>query len=102
MMHESPELKQKHKGKIIMFVGLPASGKSTEAKFRLHDGNVMRVNRDDIRSMLFARWKGRKEQVVTSIETAAIKSAVLEGYDIIIDDTNLNPSTQQKWKNLAN
>lgn len=90
------------KGKIIMFVGLPASGKSSEAKLRLFDGNVMRVNRDDIRAMLFARWKGRKEQVVTNIETEAIRSAVLEGYDIIIDDTNLNPSTQQKWKTLAN
>jgi len=90
-----------NKGRIIMYVGLPASGKSTAARDALANGNVMRVNRDDLRSMLFARWKGKKEQIVTDTEVAAITAAVKGGYDIIIDDTNLNPGTQQKWANLA-
>src|SRR5271168_5079447 len=90
-----------NKGKIILFIGLPASGKSTEAKKRLDNGNIMRVSRDDIRSMLFRSWKGRKEHVVTKIEEAAIEAAVTSGYDIIVDDTNLNPSTRSKWKTLA-
>jgi predicted kinase len=97
------EIKKKHKGKIILFIGLPASGKSTEAKERLSmDGNLMRVNRDDIRTMLFNRWQGRKEQVVTQGSGALVKAAVLEGYNIIVDDTNLNPNTRSKWKSLAN
>lgn len=94
-------IKKKRKGKIIVFIGLPASGKSTEARMRLVDGNVMRVNRDDIRNMLFNHWKGKKEQVVTEIETAAVRAAVSQGYDIIIDDTNLHPATRTKWKTLA-
>ena len=96
------EQKPKKKGKILIYKGLPASGKSTAAKEALADGNVMRVNRDDIRNMLFKRWKGRKEQVVTAIEKAAVRAAVSNGFDIIIDDTNLNPSTIASWKTLAN
>lgn len=94
--------KEKKKGKIIVFIGLPASGKSTEARSRMDDGNIMRVNRDDLRSMLFKRWKGKKEGVVTGVEKAAVRSAVLSGFDIIIDDTNLNPGTRASWKTLAN
>jgi len=94
--------KQKQKGKIILFIGLPGSGKSTESRKRVEDGQTMRVSRDDIRNMLFQRWKGRKEQIVTDTEKAAVQSAVTNGYNIIIDDTNLNPSTQQAWKDLAN
>lgn len=90
-----------NKGKIIMFVGLPASGKSTEARSRMSDGSVMRVNRDDIRAMLFSRWKGKKEQVVTDCQKAAVRSAVCAGYSVVIDDTNLNPGTQAGWKTLA-
>lgn len=90
------------KGKIIVFIGLPASGKSTAAKERMEDTRIMRVNRDAIRSMLFKHWRGRKEQVVTEIETQAIVSAVNNGFDIIIDDTNLHPNTRSKWQALAN
>lgn len=90
------------KGKIIVSIGLPASGKSTWARAELRaSGNMMRVSRDDIRAMLFHSWKGRKESIVTGIEEAAIRNAVVGGFDIIIDDTNLNPSTRNKWKTLA-
>lgn len=91
----------KQKGKIILFIGLPASGKSTESRKRMEDGQTMRVSRDDIRAMLFRRWKGKKEQVVTQIEEAAIVAAISMGYDIIVDDTNLNPGTRHKWASLA-
>lgn len=90
------------KGRIHLFIGLPASGKSTIAKERLKkDGALMRVNRDDIRTMLFEKWKGKKEQVVTAVETSAVKSALALGYSIIIDDTNLNPKTRAGWQTLA-
>jgi|SRR5665213_54956 len=84
-----------------MMVGLPGCGKSTRARELMEDGNVMRCNRDDIRAMLFKRWKGSKEPVVSEIEKAAIVSAVSSGFDIIIDDTNLSPNTSRRWKNLS-
>lgn len=61
----------------------------------------MRVNRDDLRSMLFHTWKGKKEKVVTETEDAAVLSAVRAGYNVIIDDTNLNPKTVVKFKHMA-
>lgn len=92
---------QKRKGKIIVLIGLPASGKSTYARELMEDGNLMRVNRDEIRGMLFKRWKGKKEQVVSEIEKAAVLSVVSSGFDIVIDDTNLSPNTRGRWKSLA-
>jgi predicted kinase len=95
--------KPKRKCKIIVNIGLPGCGKTTETRELMKtDGNLMRVNRDDLRNMLFSRWKGRKESVVTDLEAQAIRAAIHYGYDIIIDDTNLNPGTLAKWKNLAN
>lgn len=85
-----------------MNIGLPGSGKTTVTKEGMkQNGNLMRVNRDDLRKMLFNKWAGRKEQVITAAETATIKAAVLAGFDIVIDDTNLNPNTQNEWKRLA-
>lgn len=90
------------KGKITVFIGLPGCGKTTAAsELMSKDGNIMRVNRDDIRRMLFAHWKGKKEQIVTDIEKEAIRIATSAGYHVLIDDTNLNPSSRAKWKNLA-
>lgn len=94
--------KKKHMGKMIVLIGLPGSGKSTYARKQMEEnGNVMRVNRDEIRSMLFKNWKGKKEQVVSEIEKAAIISAVSNQYDIIIDDTNVSPNTRRRWKSLS-
>jgi len=99
---ELPE-KKKRKCKIIVNIGLPGCGKTTETRELMKtDGNLMRVNRDDIRNMLFSRWKGRKEAVVTNIEVQSIRSAIQHGYDVVIDDTNLNSGTRAKWQALAN
>lgn len=87
--------------KIVIAIGLPGSGKSTWAREYMNDGNVMRVNRDDIRAMLFKRWQGKKEQVVTESEKAIVRNCVSKGYDVVVDDTNLSPSVQGMWENLA-
>jgi len=84
-----------------MLAGLPGSGKSTYARECMNSGEVMRVNRDDIRQMLFKTWKGVKEQVVTQVEIATIRAAVDNGFDIIIDDTNLSTSSRSRWQNLS-
>jgi predicted kinase len=100
-MEPEPE-KKKRKCKIIVNIGLPGSGKTTDTKAFLEiHGDAMRVNRDEIRRMLFHKWQGHKEKVVTQIESAAIRSIILSGFDAIVDDTNLNPSTISKWKDLA-
>ena len=53
--------------KIVMLKGLPASGKSTLAKM-LAESGYYRINKDDIRKMLFGDTykKKHEKQVVLS------------------------------------
>lgn len=78
--------------KVVICIGIPASGKSTWAKqFIKNNPNFIRVNRDDIRYQIkdspVLDFKG--EEYVTSIQTAMIDSALMSGYSVIVDNTNL-------------
>lgn len=90
--------------KLILLTGLQASGKSTFAKqFCLENKNYIRVNRDSIRLMLREGYQcciGKFEDVVTDTCRACAKSALLNGLNVVIDDTNLNPKTINSWKDL--
>lgn len=83
--------------------GLPGSGKSTWAKDRVKvEGNTLRMNRDDLRLMGFAgAWTGKREKVIVAVEKAAALQALLDGYNVIVDDTNLSEFNQKMWKQIA-
>jgi predicted kinase len=85
--------------KLIELRGLPACGKTTLAREKVRtDGNVARVNRDDLRAMLFeSKWTGKRERLVTYIEQAIARTCFEFGYNVIVDDTNLSPRTQNMW-----
>jgi len=90
--------------KIIVTQGIPGSGKSTWARSYLKEhgsDTTVIVNRDSIRSMLGDYWVKEREELVSKIEDCMIRTAINEGYDVIIDATNLNPRTINKWKILA-
>lgn len=89
--------------KIIMFRGLPASGKSTTARELMEKGgNFVRVNRDLLREMLhFGEWSPKNEGMVVAAEVAIVKAALSEDKNVIIDDCNLTDSHADKWKNVA-
>ncbi len=63
--------------------------------------NFVIVNRDSIRSMLGDYWVPEREALVTTIETNTVKFALDAGYNVIIDATNLNPETIQRFTKLA-
>lgn len=88
---------------LIIFRGPPASGKTTVAKQYVLDNpeDCVRVSRDDIRQMLGKYWVPSRENLVSDIETNSIKVALVNGYDVIIDATNLNPKTMAKWQKMA-
>lgn len=89
--------------KIIMMRGLPASGKTTKAKeIVAGGGNFVRVNKDLLREMLhFGRFTGRNEGTTIKVEIALVKSLVVLGYNVIVDDTNLGDKHLQRWKGIA-
>ena len=83
--------------KLTMLKGLPASGKSTLARqMKKESGNSGRINRDDIRSMLFESvWTGKREQVTIDCEKAIADVLFKHGMNPIIDDTNLGERHRQ-------
>lgn len=90
--------------KLIIMRGLPASGKTTKAEeiCRNSGGNILRVNRDLLRQMLhFNKWSPLNEKATKLSETVIVKTLLLSGYSVIVDDTNLSDKHLMEWKNLA-
>lgn len=87
--------------KMIILAGLPGAGKSTLAKKMVkQDPTYVRVNLDDIRSML-GTSDFNKEKLVEQIELISIGYAFNQKYNVIVDDTNLNPKKINKLKVIA-
>ena len=88
--------------KLIITRGLPASGKSTWAKqWVLEDPeHRVRINQDDIRLMLGKYWVPSREELVQHIQKEALIEALERGYDIVIDNTNLNNKVLDQFNRL--
>lgn len=85
----------RNKMKFIINRGLPGSGKSTQTKLEVAAdySNVVRVNRDNIRTMLHdGVWKGQEtESVVVMMRDSMLRSAMKAKKSVVIsDDTNLD------------
>src|SRR4030042_5154197 len=88
--------------KIVMMKGLPASGKSTIARKLVYSDNFVRINRDDLRKMMFnSKWSGAKEDLVIKTEAQMILMSVKDNRNVVIDDTNLGDKNLARWENLA-
>lgn len=90
--------------KIILTVGIPASGKSTWARefVKNKPNEWVIVNRDSIRTMLGNYWVPNRENLVSAIEENSVIEAIKNNYNVIIDATNLNPKTTNHWLIVAN
>lgn len=86
--------------------GIPASGKTTWAKnwVATDPTRRVRVNRDDIREMLFGVRVGLdhgQEKLVTTVSFDTVSSALKAGKSVVVDDMNLRPSYVRKWIGLC-
>lgn len=89
--------------KLIFLSGLPASGKSTWSMEYMKDHpNTKRINKDSLRFMLdYGAWSGKNEGYVMHVRDILIVDALDNDYDVIVDDTNLNPSHLVGMKTLT-
>lgn len=78
--------------KIILTRGIQGSGKSTWAKKWVEEDPTHRVrwNNDDFRRMLGLYWVPERETLVSIVMSDFIYYAMTLGYDIVIDNMNLN------------
>lgn len=75
--------------KVIVLRGLIASGKTTYAKQLVDTYGYKRVNKDDIRAMVDnSKWSDKNEKEVLKIRDSLISRWLIEGYSVVVDDTN--------------
>ncbi|MGM9533555.1 AAA family ATPase [Intestinibacter sp.] len=89
--------------KIILCRGIQGSGKTSYSKqWVLEDPeNRVRFNNDDIRNMLGKYWVTSRELLVSCLKKAFLSYSMLEGYDIIIDNMNLNDREVEFYKSTV-
>lgn len=85
--------------------GLPASGKTTWAKtFVVGSPDTRaRVNRDDLRAMLYGTpdYSWAQESAVTEASRHAVSALLAAGRDVVADDMNLRPKYVREWARFA-
>jgi predicted kinase len=83
--------------------GYPGSGKTTFARAWVNGDkeNRRRVNRDDIRHMLFGKYVGVDEQAVTKAQRALVETFLRQRKDVVVDDTNLKLRNLKDWVQVA-
>jgi predicted kinase len=93
---------------VHIMCGLPASGKTTAARQLLAEakGRIRRVNLDDLRAMLDDSgseriWSHAHEQTVLGIQDAAVREAIADGFDVVVDNTHLTPHIPKRLKAAA-
>lgn len=90
--------------KLIICRGLPASGKSTWAKKFVEDNpQWKRVNRDTLRSMVHGAGKFTREReaAIKIARDALVKTFLAADYNVIVDDTNLDPAVVEHLRGLT-
>lgn len=87
-----------NKVKCIILKGLMGSGKSTWCKKFLTDNQTYKCsNRDSIRHCVSNyTFNDENEKLVTSICYNMIDEIIKSGYNLILDETNLNEKTMKK------
>lgn len=89
--------------KIILCRGIQGAGKTTHARQWVEEDpeHRIRINNDDIRNMLGKYWVTSREDLVSNIKRNIATDAIERGYDIIVDNMNLNPKEVKFWQDIV-
>lgn len=95
-------------GQLILTMGLPGSGKSTwvleqlAAAHAAGNRRVIRLSRDEIRRTLFGQIRhGWNEALVSHQMKSMLRTALIGGYTVYNDDTNLVTAHRNKMIHIA-
>lgn len=76
---------------ILLTKGCPTSGKSTFAKKLVEQGSHVRVNKDDLRSMLHnSVYSESNEKFVLSVRDFVVEECLKKNLSVVVDDTNFD------------
>lgn len=82
---------------MIILRGVPASGKSTFRKQMVQDHNYVYVNNDELRVL----YPDYKEHDILELSGMLARDYMYQGENIIIDNTNINPRTVERWETIG-
>lgn len=87
-----------------MMRGFPGSGKSTVAESLQKEVYIdaVRLNKDLLREMFhFGEYNWSNEKFIMQWQETLAQCFLDDGIDVIIDDTNLKPYHENKWRKIA-
>ena len=91
--------------KLIICRGIQGSGKSTFAKEWAKEDpkNRVRFNWDDMRNMMGEYWVPERENtgIMKTLRTSFLNNMMQRGWDIIIDNMNLNPKDWEFYEEIV-
>lgn len=89
--------------RLIVYQGLPASGKTTLARAQVDKHYTWkRINRDSLRDMLDnSKHTDAKEKEIRKAELLLAEHFMNAGYHVLVDDCNLSPSAMEMWQQFA-
>ena len=96
-------MKEMPMNKIIICQGIQGSGKSTWARNWAQEDPLHRVrwNNDDMRILMGQYWVPSREPLLSRIRALFLNAAMDYGFNIVIDDMNLNPRTTEYYEVLV-
>jgi len=87
---------------IYITKGLPASGKTTWARAVIDKNrDTVRVNKDDLRSMMLPEWSAEMESVIEAARDGIVSASLSSGRSVVCDDTNLHPVHEERLREIA-
>lgn len=90
--------------KLIICRGIQGSGKSTFAKQWAEEDPTHRIrfNWDDMRNMMGKYWVPERENtgIMKTLRASFLEDMMLKGWDIVIDNMNLNPKDWVFYESL--
>lgn len=89
---------------IMLLSGIPASGKSTWARNAVRSNeNWKRVNRDELRKMLYCeQFNPKFEEMLTIVERNCVGALIVQGFNVIVDATHCKPKYIREWCEFVN
>lgn len=93
-------MENRNRPRLLLLKGLPGSGKTTYAK-KLEKQGWARANKDDIRKMFFSNYTHKDEAEVVRMEDARVVAALLDGKNVVVDDTNFAPKHRRRLEAMA-
>lgn len=104
LLHDTQERKDMANNRVIVCVGIPASGKTVWALQYCKDNpNTVRINKDSLRLMAYGEpYRPEWEDFICNLRDRIIDQSLHMEHDVVVDDTNGSQKHRKRIEVIAN